>query len=90
MPCDTPIFQDWADNGKIKDPTGANGEALWIKPIARRAFLNIWSMQKGSGEAVRDQNPKKFCLGHPINNLFVKVKLHVRVVVLFDGNNHGK
>ena len=25
MPCDTPVFQDWADNGKIKDTTGANG-----------------------------------------------------------------
>ena len=55
MPCDTPIFQDWADNGKIQDATGANRstrEGPMDKTNVRRAFyieclvLNVYMFWK--------------------------------------------
>ena len=64
MPCDTPVFQDWADNGKIKDATGANGstgEGPMDKTNNATSFFTYVVDVKRPGEAVRDQNPKKFC-----------------------------
>ena len=64
MPCDTPVFQDWADNSKIKDATGANGstgESPMDKTNNATSFVTYMVNVKRPGEAVRDQNPKKFC-----------------------------
>ena len=89
MPCNPPIFQD---NSKIKDPTvqmGALEKAVWMKPIVERAFLHYLVDVKRPGEGVRDHDPKKFCRGHPVNYLVVKVKLQVMEETLFGENCHG-
>ena len=64
MPSDTPVFQDWADNSKIQDATGANGstgEGPMDKTNNATSFFTYMVDVKRPGEAVRDQNPKKFC-----------------------------
>ena len=83
MPCDTSIFQDWANNSKVKDAMsvdGSTGEDPMDKTNCATSFFtfmvdrHFWTFMV---EAVRDQNPKKFRWGHPLNNLVFKVKLYV-------------
>ena len=61
-----PIFQDWADNDKMKDVTGANGSTGEgpmdkINNATSLFFFTYMVDVKRPREAVRDQNPKKFC-----------------------------
>ena len=61
MPCDTPVFQDWEDNGKIKDVTGANGSTGEGPMDKTNIATSFFTYMVDVGEAVRNQNPKKFC-----------------------------
>ena len=92
MPCNTFIFQDWANNSKIKDPTGADGstgEGPMDETNSATSFFTYLVDVKRPGEGVRDHNPKKFGRGHPLNDLVVKIKFQVKERILFGGNYHG-
>ena len=64
MPCDTPVFQDWADNSKIKDAMGANGstgEGPMDKTNNATSFFTYMVKLRDQERLSEIKIPRNFC-----------------------------
>ena len=80
------------DDGKIKDATGANGstgEGPMDKTNNATSFFTLYGRCKETRRGCQRSKSQEMLLRTPCNNFVVKVKLHVKVGVLFGGNNRG-